>query len=511
MTATPSTWRRPPPARGRCGARPGGAGGGLLHRVGGGARIAPPGRTRQALAPLPVAALRIDAETATQLARLGLRRVDELAGQPRAALARRFGTGLVRRLDQALGVEPEPVSPARPPDRFAVRLTLPEPIGLESDILAAIDRLLPQLSQRLTARGRGARRVRLQCFRADGTMQWVEVGLARPSADPERLRPLLAMKVGEIEAGFGIDAVRIEAHVTEPVHAARHKGGLTVTGEVAAAQGVDTGLDDLIGRLGARVGLEAITRLHPADSHIPEKGATVMAAAWSAPAAAWPATACATPPDALAAGTGDGRSGAARAGDVPVARRDAPAGRGVGARADRAGMVARRARLALGRARLLAGDDRGGRPDLALLRPRGGDERGLVLPREVPVAMAGRRRPATRDRRAAPVTRARRPVSGSGKGQGRKSAEMPSAAHSSAAAITDEISAAMQQEAESRSGAASARPKHIPAVQAAVGMSKVPITRNAARMTVKCFRAWRATPHPPRLHRRPGCLPRAAS
>ncbi len=263
-------------------------GGGAVAPCGGGARIAPPGRTRQALAPLPVAALRIDAETATQLARLGLRRVDELAGQPRAALARRFGTGLVRRLDQALGVEPEPVSPARPPDRFAVRLTLPEPIGLESDILAAIDRLLPQLSQRLTARGRGARRVRLQCFRADGTMQWVEVGLARPSADPERLRPLLAMKVGEIEAGFGIDAVRIEAHVTEPVHAARHKGGLTVTGEVVAAQGVDTGLDDLIGRLGARVGLEAITRLHPADSHIPEKGATVMAAAWSAPAAAWP-------------------------------------------------------------------------------------------------------------------------------------------------------------------------------------------------------------------------------
>ena len=37
-----------------------------------------------------------------------------------------------------------------------------------------------------------------------------------------------------------------------------------------------------------RVGLEAITRLHPADSHIPEKATQVRAAAWSDPARDWP-------------------------------------------------------------------------------------------------------------------------------------------------------------------------------------------------------------------------------
>ena len=35
---------------------------------------------------------------------------------------------------EAQGLVPEPVSSARPPDRFAVRLTLPEPIGLEEDV-----------------------------------------------------------------------------------------------------------------------------------------------------------------------------------------------------------------------------------------------------------------------------------------------------------------------------------------------------------------------------------------
>ena len=254
------------------------------------ARIAPPGQTRTAIARLPVAALRLDLATVVELDRLGLRRIEDLAGQPRAALARRFGTGLVRRLDQAMGVTPEPVSPAAPPARFAVRLTLPDPIGLETDILAAIDRLLPALAKRLKDKGNGARRVRMQCFRTDQAMQWVEVGLAHPSAEPERIRPLLAMKVADIDAGFGIDAVRIEATVTEPVYEANHKGGQIVAGEVAARAGRDTARDDLIGRLGARIGLEAITRLHPADSHVPEKTSMILAAAWSEAAGPWPVT-----------------------------------------------------------------------------------------------------------------------------------------------------------------------------------------------------------------------------
>ena len=47
-------------------------------------------------------------------------------------------------------------------------------------------------------------------------------------------------------------------------------------------------MDDLIGRIGARIGMEAITRAHPADSHIPEKPAARLAAAWSEPARDWP-------------------------------------------------------------------------------------------------------------------------------------------------------------------------------------------------------------------------------
>ena len=252
-------------------------------------RIAAPGQTRTALGPLPVAALRLPPETAADLTRLGLRRIADLAGQPRAGLARRFGRHLVQRLDQAMGVEPEPVSPAKAAPAFAVRLTFPDPIGLESDILAALDRLLPALGARLARAGRGARRVRLECHRTDQAMEWVEVGLARPSADPDRIRPLLILKIGGIDAGFGIDRLRLEAVETEPMHDRQHRGHLEAASDGRGRAARSAQLDDLVGRIGARVGLEAITRLHPAESHIPEKTAKVLAAAWSEPAGDWPA------------------------------------------------------------------------------------------------------------------------------------------------------------------------------------------------------------------------------
>lgn len=252
-------------------------------------RIAPAGQTHGALSPLPVAALRLEGDVAAQLARLGLRRIGDLLGQPRAALARRFGKGLVLRLDQAVGSAPEPVSPAKPPDHFAVRMTLPDPIGLEEDMKAGIDRLLPRLCERLKAKGRGVRSLTLQAFRSDHAVESVTVSLARPSDDPHRIRPLLVMKLPEIDAGFGIDMLRIEALQTEPLHSNRAVGHLQAGRAVAERLSDSTALDDLIGKLGARVGLEAITRVHPADSHIPEKAHQVQAAAWSAPfEGVWP-------------------------------------------------------------------------------------------------------------------------------------------------------------------------------------------------------------------------------
>lgn len=246
--------------------------------------IAPPGRLVEALSDLPLAALRLEAEVVDRLMRLGLRRVGDLIVLPRAALARRFGAETLRRLDQAMGIEPEPVSPARPAMHFAVRLTLPEPIGLRSDVEAALDRLLRPLCQKLRLQARGARQIALQAFRADGGVVAVEIGLARPADTPERIRPLLHLKLDQIDAGFGIDCLRLEVLAHEALSPQQHRGQLDATAvALAPGRANSHALDDLIGRLGARLGQEAITRLHPSDSHIPAKSAQVLMAAWSRP------------------------------------------------------------------------------------------------------------------------------------------------------------------------------------------------------------------------------------
>ena len=251
-------------------------------------RIAAPGLTRAAISRLPVAALRLSASDCVNLNRLGVRIVADLIGLPRAALVRRFGRDVVKRLDQALGADPEPVSPARRTHHFATRLSLPDPIGLQDDIIAGLDRILPPLCEKLRKAGRGARQLRLWCFRTDHTVQIIEVGLARPNHDPDRIRPLLTLRLPDIEAGFGIETLRLEAFVTEPLSEVQHKGHADA---VAVARKLRDGNDlmaDLMGRLGARIGLDNLIRLHPADSHIPEKTATRMAAAYCAPATDWP-------------------------------------------------------------------------------------------------------------------------------------------------------------------------------------------------------------------------------
>ena len=109
----------------------------------------------------------------------------------------------------------------------------------------------------------------------------VEVGLARAADSPDRLRPLIHLKLDQIDAGFGIDCLRLEALATEAVTAQQHRGQIEVTAEChggwrggsGGGQGSAHALDDLIGRLGARLGHEAILRLHPADSHVPAKSA----------------------------------------------------------------------------------------------------------------------------------------------------------------------------------------------------------------------------------------------
>ncbi len=244
-----------------------------LARHGGG--IVPDGGLAEGIDHLPVTALRVDQDTAAALARLGLTRVADLIPLPRAPLARRFGPGLVLRLDQALGAQPEPVAAETDAPSFSVRMTLPEPIGLQADVMAGLTRLLERLCAKLAASHMGARRLRLELHRVDHATAQVEIGLARPMREPTRIAALFAKGVEGIDAGFGIEALRLTAPVTEAL-APEQIGDPGLRHQDALA--------DLMSSLGNRIGFDRVLRLLPAESLIPERSFIITPAAYSAAA-----------------------------------------------------------------------------------------------------------------------------------------------------------------------------------------------------------------------------------
>jgi len=239
---------------------------------------AAPGAGLAALGDLPIAALRLEPEVTVALQRLGLRTINALAATARAPIARRFGPDVLHRLDQALGAVPEAITPGAEPPHYGVRLTLPDPIGLQGDVMAGLARLLETLCAKLKAQEAGARALTLTLRRVDQGAQDVEVRLARPARDPARILPLFERGVAGIDAGFGIDRLRLEATQVEPLPVEQ-------VSHVASDRG--DRLDDLISRLGTRIGLENIQRFLPADSHIPERGFLIAPAAFSTPEGAW--------------------------------------------------------------------------------------------------------------------------------------------------------------------------------------------------------------------------------
>jgi len=238
-----------------------------LARYGNAPPIVPPGGARVALAPLPVAALRLDPDAVQMLERLGLERVESLYPLPHRALVARFGDVLTTRLDQALGLVDEPISPRPPRPAYRAQLSFAEPIGEAAALAPVPRRLLAELCGALAAASLGARRLTLAFYRVDNSTAAVAVGTSRPCRDPRQLERLFAEKLERVDLGFGIERAILEAEVIEPLLPEPLAWRAMGAGDLDQARD----LAPLVDRLSNRLGQDAVSQLVPRASHIPER------------------------------------------------------------------------------------------------------------------------------------------------------------------------------------------------------------------------------------------------
>lgn len=247
------------------------------------AAIVPQGEDIAAqLAELPVAALRLDEDVLLLLKRLGLKRLGELGGVARPALARRFrnrrtaAANPLLRLDQLCGRIPEPLLPAVAIAAPLVQRRLVEPLRHRDLLDRVVADLATDLARLLEGRAEGARRLELGLWKVDGEVVVRHLELAAASRDPAHLCRLFAARLDGVDAGFGIELVRLRSPWTQPLP-------LTQPDFEASAERHGTSLAACLDRLSVRLGPQAVRRPHAHASHIPER-----AQRWQPPADSLP-------------------------------------------------------------------------------------------------------------------------------------------------------------------------------------------------------------------------------
>jgi protein ImuB len=194
---------------------------------------------------------------------IGISTIGEVLQLPRDGLAKRCGEELLEKLDQALGVLPEPRVFFAPPARFCATLELPGEVAHAEGVLFAARRLLVQLEGLLTARQAGVRRITLTLVHLKKGITEVQINLASPARSTERLARLLREQLAKLSLKEPVEAIRVEAADFTSLHE-------RTRGMFGDAQAEDEDWAQLVERLQQRLGHEAIHGLTTQPDHRPE-------------------------------------------------------------------------------------------------------------------------------------------------------------------------------------------------------------------------------------------------
>ncbi|WP_457787161.1 Y-family DNA polymerase [Pseudomonas sp. PL-6] len=235
----------------------------MLANVHDGLAIGDAAELRAALERLPVERIGLSRETASALARMGLRSLQQLLALPRDGLARRFPAELLRHLDSLLGERALALEFYRPPDRFDARIELNFEVESHQALLFPLRRLTADLAAYLAGRDSGVQRFTLHLEHRNRPASQLVVGLLSAERDPAMLLELTRGRLEQLQLPAPVLALRLEAREL-PAFAPQHRQLFDERPQQSLPW------EQLRERLRARLGDEAVQGLGARADHRPE-------------------------------------------------------------------------------------------------------------------------------------------------------------------------------------------------------------------------------------------------
>lgn len=219
---------------------------------------------REALANLPIGALRWPLEVLEVLRGTGHETLGDVLRHDSASLAARFGPALPQALDRLTGQSPDLRPLYVPPEHYRRRLDLGVELDDTESLLFPLRRVFAEFEGYLAARQTAVCEVRLRLSRHRGLAQDLRLRTTRPTRDAATLLRL----VREVWNGrppngpVGVISLQAERFVDPQANQADLFTDPAQAGDAWGA---------LVDRLRARLGGDAVWRPGLADDHRPEK------------------------------------------------------------------------------------------------------------------------------------------------------------------------------------------------------------------------------------------------
>jgi protein ImuB len=216
------------------------------------------------LAGLPIACTAWDIARLQTLHAMGVTHMGELMRLPRAGLARRLGTATVQDLDIALARQFAPRRAFVPRERFRARCDFETEVENAAYLEKALEPLIARCAQFLKERQAGVQALRLKLLHRARPATCVHLGLASITSERRRLMDVLAQKLGRLALEAPVRGMELISGSLQPLIAA----SLDAFAGWAGAGGC--GVPQLVERLRARLGEDAVYGVMPIPEHRPE-------------------------------------------------------------------------------------------------------------------------------------------------------------------------------------------------------------------------------------------------